>query len=426
MKQNNKDNIKDTTRVKKNKRIFIIVVSMLISLVLIFGIVIGTVTLVRDRAALVKYGGSYCDEGTAHYLAATYKSTFMSEIGESYDTPEFWQSKPSGIDKTYGEILEERTLEYIKGVIAGAYLFDRYSSLSSEDRDALEAACREVLDYKAGGNESVFNDECARMGFGYADFCKATELIYKSELAKQVIYGKNGASLEANERYDECNIYYNNQFSHVKILYIPTREKLLLDSGGKLELGSDGKYLTNYYSAAEIIDRQADISNIRRLIEGYSDNLDEQMSPDYFDSMQEKYNISQEFLDTGYYFSPYSTYTARFAADSSELLPDGYREAFYKMLSAVIESSFTMSHGQYHEIEGDYGVVFIYKYENEPEAYLDSRCASQFHDFFSDAADYLYSETLRAITPDVSVREGYYEIDVCALPYNYKYIATVG
>ena len=425
MKQKDKKIENDATRVKRNKKILISIVSLLVTVVLAFGVVIGTVATLRDSRAVVKYGGSSADMGVTSYLSATFKAVFMADIGESYDTLEFWQSEAySG--KTYGEMLEEATLEYIKGVIVGAYLFDRYSSLTKEEREKIEIACNEILDYKAGGSEEQFNSESAAMGFDFDDFKRATELIYKSEMAKHVIYGTNGASLEAGARYEECDTYYNNKFSHVKILYIPTKEKLVTDSDNKLELDIDGKYVTDYYTALEIMERQTDIAEIRRLILGYNNDADEQMSPEFFDLMQEKYNISQEFLDTGYYFSPYSSYTAGFAQESSTLLPDGYREAFCKMLNAVIESSFTLSVGQYQEIEGDYGIVFIYKYANAPYAYLGSTNAAQFHDFFEDAADYLYSSSVSAINPEVSVRDGYSDIDVSLIPYNYKFVATVG
>ena len=425
MQNKNSNNGKLNNSTVKGKRIIIIGVSALLLLTLVFGIVLFAVAWTRNLKAVVKYEGVLIDRGVASYLASTYKTVFLSELEDGYDAPEFWESEYKR-GETYGELLQEKTLEYIKGVTVGAFLFDRYSSLSSSQRDAISKACSEVLEYKADGNKSKFNDLCRDMGFDFEDFERATELIYKSELAKEIIYGINGSSLQSPLRYDECDEYYYNEFVHVKILYIPTRKKIVTDSQGKYVYNSDGLYHTEDFTREEYLERVSDIEKIRELISSYNNDGDVQMSPEYFAGMEKKYNLSQEFIDTGYYFSPYSTYTARFAEDSGEYLPAGYKEAFVKQMSAVVESSFSMSVGEYHEIEGDFGTVFVYKYHNDESGYLSITNVAQFHDFYDDCASYLYTKTVQKIVKDVTVRDSYFEISPTEIPYNYIFIATVG
>ena len=424
MAENKKTSVNDKN-IEKNRRIVIISVSVLLALVLLFGAVIGTINIVKRARAVVMYSGVTLDVGVVNYMASTYKGVYMQQIGAAYDTPEFWDTHPDGSSKTYGELLTEKTEKYIRSVAVGAYLFDRYTRLSSGERDAIERATGEILDFVADNSEDKFNKDCKAMGFDYSDFCRATEIIYKSEQAKAVIYGYEGAALSGGNMLAECDDYFN-EFARVKILYIPTRVDLKRDKDGKFELDSEGKYAVEFFTPAEISERNTDIDRIRELIDGLKNGADEQMSPEYFDAMQEKYNYSSLYNESGYYFSPYSEYTAKFAEVSSELLPDGYREALYKYLSSVVEEGvFSLSEGQYGEFEGDYGVCFIYKCQKENYAYLSNSYVDFFHDFYSDAADYLYAKSVDKISEDVTLKDSYFEIDVIALPYNCDYIAKV-
>ncbi|MBQ7363931.1 MAG: hypothetical protein IJW48_05740 [Clostridia bacterium] len=412
--------------IRRNRRTIIIIASALLSLVLIFGITVGTVVLVRDKSAVVKYEGASADAGVAAYLAATYKSYYIRSVAGASDTEEYWKTEVGAV--TQGDVLKESTEEYIRSVVVGAYLFDRYASLTDSERDAIERATEEVLDFKADGDENKFNELASPMGFDYEDFCRATELLYKAKSAKSVVYGDGGAALtnvSDAEVLSLCNTYFI-QYSRVKILYIDTKEYVVKGSDGSLEIGENGKYLTQYLSASKLLSRHADITEIRRLIEGARTGVGDEMSPEYFDIMQDKYNISKAYNESGYYFSATSAFSSGFAEDSTEYLPDGaYKAALYKMLNSAVEVSFEMNEGEYREIEGDYGICFIYKCEREEGAFLASGYDVFFHDFYSDAADYLYDESVGALSDDVEVREKYYEIDPVKIPYNYMFVAKI-
>lgn len=411
-------------KIKNTKRAVIISASVILSLVLSLGGVLGITALVKDKNAVVKYGGVTVDRGVASYLAATYKTYYKSTLPGAQDTEEYWGERVG--EKTRGELLGESTEEYIRSVVVGAYLFDRYASLSSAERAAIEQATEEVLLDRTGGDTDKFNEKTAPYGFDYDDFCLATELIYKAEGAKSAIYGNGGAALTnvADATVlSQCNLYFE-QYSRVKILYIDTKETVVKDSEGKLEIDG-GKYTTRYLTAAEIVARRGDIEEIRRLIEGAKTGEGDEMSPEYFDLMQDKYNITKAYNESGYYFSESSAFSEGFAEDTAEYLSGEYAAALYKMLTAATESALTMNEGEYHEIEGDFGICFIYKCKKEEGAFLSPSYGAFFHDFFSDAADYLYNKSAEALFDGVEVREKYQEIDPVKIPYNYEYIAKI-
>lgn len=417
MKKTNNDNA-------RGKRATIIFICSFLLVVLVFGIVIGTITIVNDRRAAVKLGGITMREGVVSYLAATYKRAFMTSLGEAFDTEDFWSRPSSSSLKTNGELLIEGTEKYIKSITVGAYLFDRYASLTRDEREMLDRATAEILEFKANGSVDEFNSSAEEMGFDYDDFCRATELIYKAGRSAEIIYGTDGSNLKGSALAGERDGFYKTQYTRVKILYIATREDIRRDDKGELEVDSDGNFVTDYFTAEELLSRRADIARIRELIEGEGEAL---MSPEYFDAMQKKYNYSSLYNESGYYFSPYSEYSEHFAKESAKGLPEDYSRAFEKYMSSVVElaNNWTGS-SDYKEIEGDYGVCFIYRCDHEENAYMLPSMQDFFHDFYIDGAVYLYSEQVEVLSRSVELREEYYGIDPITLPYNYTFVANFG
>lgn len=417
---------KDALRIKRNKKIIISVIAVLLLAVIIAGAVIGTVAIVRNIRAVVRYEGITLDKGMVCYLAATYKTGFMREWGISPDDEQKWNNTVSDRDITYSELYLEGLEKYIRGVVIGAYLFDRYHSISNDEQRSIERACEEILEYSSGGDKKRFNEDTRAMGFDYKDMCRAVEILYKSERAKAVIYGEAGKALELDGgRLDECLEYYK-QYSRVKILYIPIRLDIERDDNGKLSVDKNGKYVTREFTSAEISEREAEINEIRRLIEATITGGNEKMTEVYFDTLQDKYNYNTTFTSTGYYFASDSEYRKNFAKDSSSRLTGEYRSVFYNNREAVISAAFDMQIGEYRELADEYGVTFIYKCEREDMAYGAVALADMFHDFYSDAANYLYALMTDAILDDVKVRDKYYDIDFLSLPYNYVYVPKIG
>ena len=335
---------------ERSKRIFVIFSAAFLACILTVGTVFGAIGISRRNNSVMSYKGIYLRDGVANYLVATYKYDFMSTLTRSgiecYDSPNFWQSETEdGI--TWAEVLEDNTERYLKRVIVGSYLFDKNTRLNANDKAVIEKAVAEVLDYRADGSVERFNEIGETMGFTYRDFEKAAQLMYKSEMAEAVIFGYDGASLESGYFSEECDAYFENAYSHVKLLIIRTDGELITDS-------ETGKEIISEYDEATRANVEADIARIRELIYNHNNDVEaNQMSVDAFDWYINKYKTGTVNDTEGYYFSSSSSYSLEFAADAPE----------------VVKLSLSTDIDYYAECELDFGVCFIYRYELE-----DGRC----------------------------------------------------
>ena len=408
MKANNK------TKVRAKVRPLRVLIIVFLSLVLCFGAVFGIIAAVRNAKAVMKYGSVYLSEGVASYLAATYKTSFIKGLGiDVYDSPEFWEREfRDGV--SYGELLREETESYIRQVVAGTYLFDRYTSLTRDEKKAIKRAAEEKLDYLYNSDKNAFNESAGSMGFDYSDFEEATEMLYKYSRARSAIYGSEGEVLSSSAAYyGQCDRYYE-KYSHVKLLFIRTETEYVTDENGN-RVTENGKDKTEPLNSADRAQRLADISAIATAIEALKTGENMQMTPLLFDTYLEKYSYDDEFDKGGYYFAPDSAYTALYLNN-----PEGITD--YK---AIAKTALEMEEGEYAKVQYNDGICYIYKYEREERAYTISRYSEFFEDFYSLAADYLYYENLKVIASEVDVREKFYNIDPALIPKNAYVIAKV-
>ena len=403
-------NNKKKASLPKGKRLAIIAVSVFLGAVLLFGGVLGTLALVRAASAVVSYRGVTLDEGCVSYLSATYKTVFIRNhrIGERI-SESLWES-PSDPDPslTWGELLARSTESYIKGVAVKAYLFDRATRLTAIDRETIEDMRAEVL--ARAGSVSEFNKQAEPMGFTYSDYKTAMELIYKANRAMAAIYGSDGSALSSESYYGVCNEYFAESYTRVKILFIRTETDFKVDEDGNRIPGVDNKDELRELSESEKEKRRKDISDIRDAISALLSGGDGQMSPEYFDSFFGKYGYYPEYRESGFYFSPYSSFTKEFVSSDSGLLP-------------VFEAACDMSVGEYREVECDFGVCFVYKCENVGYAYLDGELEPFFSDFYLRAAEDMLATSVAELAVEVEISEDFYSIDLAALPYN-TYLLT--
>lgn len=410
---NNKENTKGALITKSQKKLLLSSAAILLSVAILVGGALFTVSLVRESNALVSYGGARMDEGVTHFLLSSFKYDYMVYLKESgvcdvADSEYFWGSYTVD-NQTYLELLEMEAESYVRQVAAGSYLFDRYSRLSSGERRKIRQACQTVLDYKASGSESVFNKMTASYGFDYDDFLKGSELIYKAKMAENAIFGEGGSALSAGNMTEECNKFYD-KYSHVLLLMVRTEDDFVTDAEGNRVKGDDGRDEMVSLSPSQREARLADIATIRSLIEAVGTGAESYMSPGAFRSWIDKYNYDPENAKSGYYFHRGSEYTSEFS------------DAFPTVVSRAI----AMEVGSFAEIELDGGVtIFLYKQENEPLAYYSSSYSRFFTDFFSLASDYLYIESLNALAKETVVKDAFYDIPLDLLPYNYDFYPDI-
>jgi hypothetical protein len=406
MKKSNKGN-SPLTSLERSKRVFIVFGAAFLSCVLLVGAVFGAIGISKSLGSVMKYKGIYLKDGVASYLASSYKYDFMSSLTrrgvECYDSPYFWESE-SEDGRTWGEVLEENTERYLKRVIIGSYLFDRNTRLNRNDRDVISRAVTEVLEFRAGGSISRFDELGADKGFTFRDFERAAELLYKYEMAESVIFGYDGSALESGGFSAECNEYFKSAYSHVMLLFIRTDGELITDP-------ETGKETVSEYDETTRAKVEADIEHIRELISNAeSDAYAEQMSPEAFAWYINEYKTGTVNDTEGYYFSSESSYSLEFAEDAPE----------------VVRLALSTEVGHYAECEIDVGVCFIYKTELENNAYSRIGLSHFFEDFYVKASSYVYSASLDAYLTEVKVSDRYDRSRIVSTPYNYELAVKFG
>ena len=380
----------------KSKRVFLIFTAIFLGIVLLFGIVIGTVNIIRESRSVMSYKGIYMYEGVANYLAASYKYTFkatLTKLGiNGADTESFW-ARNAGGGRTYGDVLAENTERYLKSVLVGSYMFDRNTRLTKDDKKIIENSVAEVLDHKAGGDIDTFNEIAEPMGFDYDDFERAAELLYKFEMAKTVIFGYDAVALQSGLFDEQCDVYYKENYSRVRLLIIRTDGEWATDP-------DTGEKVLDEYDEDEKAEVLAKIQDIREKI------ADGRMNETAFIwHIQNEYPTDQVNDERGYYFSASSAYSHNFANE-------GARDVVRLALSSKV--------GEYSECELDIGVCFIYKCELEEGAYSSYVLERFFDDFYINAAPSIYLDSLTSYFTDVKVKDTYNSKAVITLPYNYQ------
>ena len=391
-------------------------VSITLALVILLGATAGIIIGVREARALISYGGVRIEKSAAAYLATTFKTSFKSKYN-AVDHIEFWNSEyENGI--TYGELLQKETEEYIRGIAVGAYLFDRYATLTREEKKNIKAlAASAILDF-GFADKKEFNARAADYGFDYDGFVDAITLMYKNEQAKRRIYGDGGSVLAAGGFASECEKYFS-AYAFAKILVIRTEYEYDVDENGKYTVDEAGNIVTRPLSSEEIAQRNADIAEIREAMAALENGTDGQMTEAFLDTMLKKYNLD-EYTETGYYFSPVDGVTGIPFASATE--------AFVKeMGSEMLELIYTSDIGEFTETSVDGGVCFIYRGQLAAGAYSSMTYEYFFGDFYADAANYLYATAVTEMSPEVTVKDKYYSlVDIVALPYNWDLVIRSG
>ena len=400
----------------RRKKIIIICVSAFLAAVIILGTVLGIMIGVRNKRAVISCDGVSMDEGTSAFFLSYYKTRFLSSLRasgiEAYDTEDFWNSE-FGTDTTYGEYYKTSAKKYLTEVCAAAALYDSLISLSRTDKENIKSVVDEVLDYKADGSREKFDELVAEYGFDCDDFENATKLLYKAQSVRGAAFGVNGERVEAN--YADYTNYisdYYGLYSRVKLLFIRTGDRFLLDADGKRVQDSSGNDTLVELSDSEKAERQSTIARIRTAIEAAKNGADGAMTSVMFDNFLSQHGEGDEDMNaSGYYFFNEAEYTAEFA----EEFPD------------IVEKAYTMRVGEYAEVSTDFGVCFIYKCERAGSAYADTSVGGCFSDFYSDVADYIFAAMVEELRLSaVMNEERFASLDALKIPANSSYVPKFG
>lgn len=395
------------------RKFLLIFVCIFVSILLVFGAVLGIASAIKKSRSVVSFKGITMDEEVASFFVTQYKYNFMSMLSASgvknvEDTLGFW-NKVSENEKTYGELLTAGAYEYIKQIMATNYIYDRYASLSKSDKAVISTAVEETLTYKAGGNENTFNKAVSEYGFSYSSYKTAVTMLYKATLAQTIVCGSNGENLENGSQSIKEYITveeYLSRFSHVKLLFIRTDTTFVLDNSGNRIKNSDGSYQLRNLTDEEKEQRQSLISEIRGHISAIGSG-EAEMGATMFDYyLQNNDEGDPDMRSNGYYFNENSEYT----------------QVFTSVYEDIVNTSYELQIGEFGEAEVDFGVCFIYKYETSESDLEKSTLEVCFRDFYSDLSGVFFDKLLADFTPHVEFSKKMDNVDVLKLPYNYIYL----
>ena len=359
---------------KRNPRFLTIFVCISLSVILFFGAVLVTVTLVNRAGQVVSFDGYGITEEVAVCLASEYKYRYIVTNGlakvESFsDTPAFWDRVVPGDTKTYGDYLREGFLQYLKEVVIAAALFSRYSSYTARDKERVKDAIDAVMATRGiDGVKANFNKAIAVYGFDYDAFCDTAKVKYMAASARSILFGELLAA--------DCEEYLAT-YTHVKLLFVNNAQ--LTHGEGTVK---------------------ADIEALEAAI------ADGTVSPQMFDNLM-KYNSVKGLSEVGEYYLHESAET------TAKLCDEGF--------SDVVFAALELKEGEFAAADYPDGRCYIYKYAPTAGAYANSALEIFFTDFATDAQRYLFGELLLELSGEVKLKDEVALIDIVNIPYNYTY-----
>ena len=414
--------VTDEERAKKTRRIVIIVISAILAAAILFGIVLGVVTLVRNSSYVMKLDRVGIDKGVASFLISIYKhdyiETLLNNGINASDSNEFWLKKR--YTGTEGDLFNYEVEEYLKGIVAANVLFDEYATLTEEDEYKIDFAVQEVLNFQAGGSKKTFNELTSSMGFDFKDFKRGTEMLYKLRVVYTTVFGESGSKMQTNFA-DYCNRYYESNYIRAKILLIRTQDTYKLDENNEMIKGEDGKYEIRLLTEAEKQERAAYIAQLDACVDSIRSNPENTIALNDFNNLlnevAEKYNENvTSAVKNGYYLSQDSEYTSKLGLDG------------------VISEAFNLDIGEVYSCETGVTVAettdsstgfsykcYVYRMEKEAKAYQDSSLEHFFLDFNTLASIALYEEIVAEYSKEVTVKDKWDAINPVAIPRNYNY-----
>ena len=403
----------------RTKRIIIIAVCIAVGIAMLLGLVLGIIAAVRNASYVMKLDRVGIDEGVARFLISIYKTDYMSNAGITTDTDEFWSSKY--YTGTMGDLFNYEATEYLKTVITANALFDKYATLTKDDKYKIEYAVQEILHREASGSKKEFNELTEKWGFDYKDFRKGSEMIYKLRTVYSAIFGADASRVQTDFA-DYCESFYNQNYIRAKILVIRTADTFKVDDKGELVKGEDGTYETVPLTKEQLAERVEYINRldeyVKRIKENPNGEADLKNFNNLLDEAAEKYSNENVVsgVKNGYYLAENSQY----ASDMG--LPDVIKAA----LSLDIGEIYTYETGSVVDEDSDTKESFsykcyVYRMEKEKGAYKNTSLEHYFRDFNTLAAVSLYSDMVDDYSKEIDFKKKWDKLNPASVPYNSTY-----
>ena len=347
------------------------------------------------RGRVVSYRSLSVDEGTFMFLYTYFRyripATFKAQGVK--DTDSFWAAAYDDT-RTNGDYYGELALKFVYQTIIAARLFDTESSLSATERGQLKELQEETLtlEYKGGGSKDTFNEKAKAYGFDYDDFCEGTLLLYKASKAQAALYGATG--ILADEA--DLNLYLKENYTCVKMIFVRTKDRFVLDEEGNYVFDQYGNYKTEAIPE-EILAQK--YQTIEALTADFANGITEAEFDALWADEEARYNDDSSCPAAGYYFSPTAEYTKAYA-QAFPAIAEGEAD--------IVSTALSLKAGQTAIVQSEYGTHFLYCAPIEDGDYKSTSVADvyaqMFSDFYENGASWLFTRKLTAEMENVKVR----------------------
>lgn len=387
------------------KKVWCVTLSVFLAAVFLFGGGLLLFSAVRRERAIASYKGVRMETGVYSYFASVYKGSYLTYLRRqgvaAADTDAFWAST-DGEGVSYGTRLSEGLCSYVREILVCASLYDATATLSSEERTSIKESAREMLDFRADGDEKRFNELTEKYGFTYDDYVEASIILYKSSHAQTAIYGASGENAAA---LCDLDAYVKKNYKRVYLLVLRTETKFVLGEDGQ-RVTEDGRDQITDMTEKERRERAALIRQIRAQIANLQNDTDGEegrMTPLAFYNYILAYDSGDGGTYTdGYYLSDGSSYTSELAS----------------AYPVLVETALSLPAGEYSEYRDGELVIFLAAAEIDDGAYASSVNEPFFTDLSSRAARDAFAETVTLFLPDVVLKEEALSFDIVGIPYN--------
>lgn len=398
---------------------------------------------------MLELGDSEISLNLFYFYLSRMKGTYCAINGISENDDSHWDSIMDSSGKTYNEYYTEFVLNEVKNLLVAVHFFEELDlELPDSEVDAIDAEIERMIEEEANGSKSQFNKMLANYGANTAVLREAYIIEKKVEYLKNHLYGANGERIGA----DMYNEYYQKNYARFKHILFETYEyKFVTDQYGdpvyyKGTTGNSIAYKETAFTNGT--DKNGDTIFLTEENGKISYDTENGKKRVETDENGEKVTIplSGEALDRkiaevkamhgALAAGSYAVFDAKMAEHNEEWdLEESYPNGYYvtktteTSWNAIRDKVFTMKVGEIAELETEFGIHIIMRYELEDLGYNNDLNKDFFYStvtgqylFLPSLKQYLLSEKVKPELEKITIKEKIYQkADMKSVKPNFYY-----
>lgn len=377
---------------------------------------------------MLKLGNSEITLNLFYLYLSRMKGTYCATYGIGAEDDAHWDTIMDETGKTYNEHYTEFVLEQAKSYLAACHVFDELGlELPESYVEEIDSEIERMIENEANGSKKEFNKILADFGANVAVLREAYIIEAKIAYLKDHLYGEKGGKIggEAIEKYYQENyarfkqilfttfeyvyeqdendddIYYKSKDS-TKIFYdtekgIPSDKKDV--NGDTIYLTEDGKVAYNKKGER------------RKLTNEDNTYKTEPISEEKLNQIKVDIKTVYDQASEGDYFG-FDALLDEYGSENS--YPNGYyvTKTSDTAWNAVRDKVFAMDEGEIAQVETEWGIHIIMRYELEEAGYDEEENTDFFistqtgtYTFLPALKQYLLNEYVKPYIEEIKLDE---------------------